>query len=150
VDIIIATDGVVMFDVGYHGWVLATKDETILLRGGASDDRVQSLMSSYRLELGGIVAGLAVTGTLYHAGTKNIQYVWFICNNESAVTATKWPTSDSIFHNTKGDWELIVTIQDLILRWCDGIAFIFHWVKGHTDLIVGPLTRDERLKIKAN
>jgi hypothetical protein len=34
VDLIIATDGSVLFGVGYHGWVLATKEETILLRGG--------------------------------------------------------------------------------------------------------------------
>jgi hypothetical protein len=34
VDLIIATDGSVLFGVGYHGWVLATKEETILLCGG--------------------------------------------------------------------------------------------------------------------
>jgi hypothetical protein len=34
VDLIIATDGSVLFGVGYHGWVLATKEETILLHGG--------------------------------------------------------------------------------------------------------------------
>jgi hypothetical protein len=34
VDLIIATNGSVIFGVGYHGWVMATKDETILLRGG--------------------------------------------------------------------------------------------------------------------
>jgi hypothetical protein len=34
VDLIIATDGSVLFGVGYHGWVLAAKEETILLRGG--------------------------------------------------------------------------------------------------------------------
>jgi hypothetical protein len=33
-DLIIATDGSVLFGVGYHDWVLATKEETILLRGG--------------------------------------------------------------------------------------------------------------------
>jgi hypothetical protein len=33
-DLIIATDGSVLFGVVYHGWVLATKEETILLRGG--------------------------------------------------------------------------------------------------------------------
>jgi hypothetical protein len=47
VDLIIATDGSVLFGVGYHGWVLATKEQTILLHRGGPDDRIQSLMTSY-------------------------------------------------------------------------------------------------------
>jgi hypothetical protein len=47
VDLIITTDGSVIFGVGYHGWFLATKEETILLRGGGPDDEIQSLMTSY-------------------------------------------------------------------------------------------------------
>jgi hypothetical protein len=43
-----------------------------------------------------------------------------------------------------------MTIQHLILRCCNRIAFSFHWVKGHEDLIDRPLTRDERLNIEAN
>jgi hypothetical protein len=43
-----------------------------------------------------------------------------------------------------------VTIQDLIDRWCKGIAFSFHWAKGHADRIDRPLTRDERLNIEAD
>jgi hypothetical protein len=52
-DLMIATDGSVLFGVGYHGWVLATKEETILLHGGGPDDGIQSLMTSYLSELGG-------------------------------------------------------------------------------------------------
>jgi hypothetical protein len=47
-------------------------------------------------------------------------------------------------------WYLIMTIQDLIVRWCNGIVFSFHWVKGHADLIDRSLTRDERLNIEAD
>jgi hypothetical protein len=35
------------------------------------------------------------------------------------------------------------------MRWCNGVAFSFHWVKGHADIIYQPLTRDERLNIQA-
>jgi hypothetical protein len=66
------------------------------------------------------------------------------------VTAARRPKSESIFHNTRFDWDLIATIQDLIVRWCKGIALSFHWVKGHTDRIDRPLTRDERLNIEAD
>jgi hypothetical protein len=38
VDLIIATDGSVLFGMGYHGWVLSTKDEPILIRRGGPDD----------------------------------------------------------------------------------------------------------------
>jgi hypothetical protein len=43
-----------------------------------------------------------------------------------------------------------VTIQDLIVQWCNGIAFSFHWVKVHTYFIYRLLTRDERLNIEAD
>jgi hypothetical protein len=81
VDLIIATDGSVIFGVGYHGWILATKEETILLRRGGPDDGIQSLMTSYRSELGGLVAGLAVLGTLFRSGAMNIRSIRFICDN---------------------------------------------------------------------
>jgi hypothetical protein len=66
------------------------------------------------------------------------------------VTAARRPTSESIFQNTRCDWDLIATIQDIIARWCKGIALSFHWVKGHADRIDHPLTRDERLNIEAD
>jgi hypothetical protein len=150
VDLIIATDGSVLFGVGYHGWVLATKEETILLRGEGPDDGIQSLMTSYRSELGGLVAGLAVLGTLFCSGAMNIRSIRFICDNESVVTAAIIPKSESIFHNTICDWDLIETIQDLILRWRKGIALSFHWFKGHADLIYRSLIRYERINIEAD
>jgi hypothetical protein len=55
-----------------------------------------------------------------------------------------------MFHNTKYDWDLIVTIQELIVRWSRDISFSFHWVEGHTDLIEQPLARNEILNIKAD
>jgi hypothetical protein len=136
--------------VGYHGWVLATKEEKILFRGGGTDDRIQSLMTSYRSELGGLVANLAVLGTLFRSGTLNIRSIIFLCDNESAVTVARRPKSESIFHNTKCDWDLIATIQDLIARWCKGISLSFQWVKGHADRIDRPLTRNEILNIEAD
>jgi hypothetical protein len=122
----------------------------ILLHGGGPDDGIQSLMTSYRSELGGLVAGLAVLGTLFRSGAMNIWSIRFICDNESAVSAVRRPKSESIFHDTRCEWELIARIQDLIVRWCKGVTLISHWVKGHADRIDGPLKRDERLKIEAD
>jgi hypothetical protein len=97
VDLIIATYGSVLFGVGYHGWVLATEEEKILLRGGA-DYGIHSLMTSYRSQLGGLFAGLAFLGTLFFSGAMNIRSIRFICDNESSVTAARRPKSESIFH----------------------------------------------------
>jgi hypothetical protein len=74
-DIIVATYGSVLFGVVYHGWVITTRDKIILLSGGGPDDRPADLMSSYRLELGGIVAGLVSLGTLFRSGHINIRSV---------------------------------------------------------------------------
>jgi hypothetical protein len=85
VNTIIATDGSVTFDVGYHSWIVTTEDEDILLQGGGSDDGDLFLMQSYRSDLGGVAAGLTVLGTLSRSGLINIASKTFLCDNESAV-----------------------------------------------------------------
>jgi hypothetical protein len=47
-DIIVATDGSVVFGVGYHSWVFATDNEKVILKGYGPDDGDQLLMTSYR------------------------------------------------------------------------------------------------------
>jgi hypothetical protein len=53
--LIVATDGLVLFDVGYHSWVVSTKYEEIIMSGGGPDDSAPQHMTSYRSELGGYV-----------------------------------------------------------------------------------------------
>jgi hypothetical protein len=101
VNIIIATDGYVTLGVGYHRWIVATEDEDILLQGDGPDDGDLFLMQSYRSELGGVAAGLAVLGTLSRSGLINITSTTFLCENESAVLSTNRPLTDSIFHRLK-------------------------------------------------
>jgi malic enzyme len=47
-NLIVATDGSVVFGVGYHSWVVATDNEKVLLKGGGPGDGDQILMTSYR------------------------------------------------------------------------------------------------------
>jgi hypothetical protein len=47
IGLIFITDGLVLFGVGYHGWITAVSDEQIILRGGGPDDGPAELMSSY-------------------------------------------------------------------------------------------------------
>jgi hypothetical protein len=80
-DLIVATDGSVLFDVGYHSWVVSTKDEEIIISGGGPDDGAPNQMTSYRSELGGIFAGMAVIGAMARSGKINIRSVRFVCDN---------------------------------------------------------------------
>jgi hypothetical protein len=47
-DLIVATDGSVVFVVGYHSWVVTTDNDKVLLKGGGPEDGDQLLMMSYR------------------------------------------------------------------------------------------------------
>jgi hypothetical protein len=78
--IIVAMDGSVVFGVGCHSWVVTMDKEQVLLMGGGTDDGDQLMMTSYMSELGGIVSGLAVIGTLVRSGKIKVKTVKFVCD----------------------------------------------------------------------
>jgi hypothetical protein len=118
---IVATHGSVLFGVGYHSWVIPTADKEILLTRGGPDDSDSLLMTSYRSTLGGLAAGLAVLGTLARSGLVNIRSAKCVCDNKSAILASKRQPSDSIFHKTKTYYDVISTIHELQATWCNNI-----------------------------
>jgi hypothetical protein len=63
--IIVSTDGSVLFGVGYHSLILALDNKEIITSEGIPDDGSSAYMTSYRSELGSIIAGLAVIGMLH-------------------------------------------------------------------------------------
>jgi ribosomal protein L37AE/L43A len=136
--------------VGYHSWVVATEDKDILLKGDRPDDGVISLMQSYRSELGGVAAGLAVLGTLSRSGLINIESSMFLCNNESAGRSTSRPLIDIIFHRIEGEHDLVSTIKDLQENWCRGLDITYDWVKGHADHLNREMNGAERLNLIAD
>jgi hypothetical protein len=78
VDIIVATDGSVLFGVGYHTWILALNNEEIITSGGGPDGGSIAYMTSYRSELGGIIAGLAVIVMLHRSGLVCLRHINFV------------------------------------------------------------------------
>jgi ribonuclease HI len=148
--IIVATHGSVLFDVGYHSWVVSTKDEEIIISGGGPDDGAPNQMTSYRSELGGVCAGMAVIGTIARSEEINIRSVRFVCDNEAEVKLCNQKQTKSMFHNTEGDWDLVSTYRDLKRQWCNNIDVSFRWVKGHADREGRPLTTYERLNVEAD
>jgi hypothetical protein len=67
-DLLVATDGSVVFGGGYHSWVITTMDEHVILSGGGPDDGEPLIMTSCRSELGGFASALAVMGMLERSG----------------------------------------------------------------------------------
>jgi hypothetical protein len=149
-DLIVATDGSVVFGVGYHSWVVATDNEKVLLKGGGPDDRDQLLMMSYRSTLGGIASGLAVLGTLVRSGKIKVKSVKLVCDNEAAVKVCMRKRTQSVFHRTEGDHDLVTTIQYLQDTWCQDVDIKYEWVKGHADDLDREPTKCERLNIVAD
>jgi hypothetical protein len=99
-DIIVATDDSVVFGVGYHSWVLTSKDKHILVYVGGQDDGDHFLKALYRSELGGIASVLAVLGALARSGKVKVQSVKLVCDNEALIKACKRTRTQSVFHRT--------------------------------------------------
>jgi hypothetical protein len=110
-NIIAAMDGSVVFGVEYHSWVVAMEKEQVLLTWGDPDDGDQLLMTSYRSELGGIDSGIAVIYTLARSGKIKVKTVKFMCDNEAVINACRRKRTQSVFHRTEGDHDLISTIH---------------------------------------
>jgi hypothetical protein len=106
-DLSIATDGSILFGVGYHSWLIATKTEHVILRGRGSEDGSSTYMMLYRSELGGICAGLAAVGVLARSGRIDLRSVRMVCDNEAAVKRCNQKLTASIYHNTECDWDLL-------------------------------------------
>jgi hypothetical protein len=112
-DLIVATDGPVVFGVGYRIWVIVTDTKKVLLKGGGPDDGDQLLMTSYRSELWGIASGLAVISTLARSGKIKVKSIKLVCDNEAAVKVCMRKRTQSVFHRTEGDYNIVSTIQYL-------------------------------------
>jgi hypothetical protein len=81
--------------------------------GGGPDDGDQLLMTSYRSELGGIASGLAIIGTLVRSGKIKVKSVKLVCDNEAAIKACNRKRTQSVFHRTECNHDLISTINHL-------------------------------------
>jgi hypothetical protein len=123
---------------------------TLLKAGSTRDDGDQLLMKSYRSELGGIASGLAAMGTEVRSGKIKVKTVKFVCDNEAAIEACKRKRTQSVFHRTEGDHDIISTIHFLQEHWCPDTEIHYKWVKGHdNELNVYP-KKLERMNIVAD
>jgi ribonuclease HI len=148
--IIVAIDGSVVFGVGYHSWVVATKNEQVILSVGGADDGDQLLMTSYSSELGGIASGLAAIGTLVRSGKIKVKSVKLVCDKEAAIKACKIKCTQSVFHRSEEEHDLVSMIQYLQESWYQYTEVHYEWVKGHADDLNRDTEKLERLNIVAD
>jgi hypothetical protein len=120
-DLIVATYGLVVFGVGHQSWVVVADNEKVLLNRGGPYDGYQLLMTSYRSSLVGIASGLAVIGTLVRSSKIKVKSVKLVCDNEAAVKVCTRKRTQSVFHRTEGDHDLVSKIQYLQDNWCQDL-----------------------------
>jgi hypothetical protein len=89
VDIIVATDGSVLFGISYRSWILALNNKEIIISGGGSDDGASALMTVYRSDAGGILSGLAAIGMLHRPGLVCMNRIKFVCDNSGLSSLRK-------------------------------------------------------------
>jgi hypothetical protein len=140
----------VVFGVGYHSWVFATDNEKVLLKGGGPDDGDQLIMTSYKSGLWGIASGFAVIGTLVRSGKIKVKSVRLVCDNEAAVKVCTRKRTQSVFHRTEGDHDLVSKIQYLQDTCCQYLDIKYEWVEGYADDLDREPTKCERLNIVAD
>jgi hypothetical protein len=87
---------------------------------------------------------------LERLGCLNIRSVKCVSDNQSAVRACKRKPTESIFHRTESDYDLLATIMNLQEEWCNGINIQYAWVRGHADSLDRETTREERANITAD
>jgi hypothetical protein len=107
-------------------------------------------MTLYRSEIGGIASGVAVIGTLVRSGKIKVKTVKFVCYNEAAIKASRRKRTQSVFHRTEGDHDLISTILFLQEHWCQDTDIHYEWVKGHADELHRKPTKLEQMNMVAD
>jgi hypothetical protein len=75
-------------------------------------------MTSYKSDLGGISAGMAVIGVLARSGLINTRTFRLVCDNEASFKRCNQKLTSSIYHSTESDWDLLKMFHSLQDEWC--------------------------------
>jgi hypothetical protein len=77
-----------------HGWLFASEVHHVFSNGAAPDDGYPTRMSSYRLELGGILATLYIIYWIY-------QYYHLTSGKAKFIATTKVPSTKLSHHHNQ-------------------------------------------------
>jgi hypothetical protein len=139
------SDGSVADGTGAHGWIFAN-DSTPVLQGAGPDDRHPDHMTSYRSELGGLLAVLYLIYRVCSYYEIQTGKLLLYCDNKGAlqnVFHSKGKPGITPFMDT--DSELVEAARLLVSS--IPITIMAEWVKGHK---TGPLETKHKLNHKAD
>jgi hypothetical protein len=123
------SDGSVTNGTGSHGWVFSN-DTNPNLQGAGPDDGHPDYMTSYRSELGGLIAVLYIIHRICAAYNIQSGKVQYYCDNKGVIQNVFHPLCQpSITTFMETDSELVAAARALID--CIPITIIGSWVKGH-------------------
>jgi hypothetical protein len=114
---------------GSHGWAFAQQDGNTLLQGAGPVDGHPTLMSSYRSELGGLLALLYLIHRICLSHQVTSGKVMIFCDNKGALANTFRPKTPSLTQFLTTDYDLLEEAHKLIA--IIPITIVTEWVKGH-------------------
>jgi hypothetical protein len=114
---------------GSHGWLFANEGQDPILQGAGPDDCHSLLMSSYRSELGSLIAVLYVIYRIcmHHSVTSG--KVKYYCDNKGVITNEFHKTVPGISPFLTTDYDLVCMAKTLLQM--IPITVAAEWVKGH-------------------
>ncbi len=114
---------------GSHGWIFASTDKNILAQGAGPADGHPALMSSYRTELGGLLAVLYTIYRICQHYQVTSGKMSYYCDNKGVISNVFSHCAPSISHYFHTDADLVMEARHLLTLL--PVTILAGWVKGH-------------------
>jgi ribonuclease HI len=117
--------------IGGHGWVLSTTDRKTILEGAGPADGHPYHMSSYRTELGGLVAVLYIIFRICSHYQVTAGKLTYYCDNKGVLSNIFRTAPITVTGCLQTDFDLVLVAKRLVSLL--PITIVAEWVKGHYD-----------------
>jgi hypothetical protein len=114
---------------GSHSWIFGSSDTPCIVAGAGPDDGHPTSMSSYRTELGGIVATLYIIYRICEYYEITTGEAKLYCDNKGALAHSFKPITPGLSPFLSPSYNLVLLAKQLVSR--IPITIIGEWVKGH-------------------
>jgi hypothetical protein len=142
-----ASDGSVIHNQGFQGWLFAKLDNEIIIQGfDATNGRLEDV-SSYRADICGNIAAFTIITLIRKVYGFSPPTIEHVCDNKSAITATWKYENISVFDKTKLDADVAKVARNSIAALQPFSTIKPFWVEGHADKRGPPFSLQEGLNI---